>query len=1198
MTAPTTPSPAAPSAAPPFLPRLDPDFPAGARAARWSALGGDELVKFAGHITLPEDAVGPDKVERLSLPSPWARALLFEHTLLYRNPHPARAQIRGEWRGLLGLIALSELFGQGQLTVQHVPLRGTPLAEMYPGGWPAAAEMSLLYWNRQLVGSSSPVTLVFTGRRPLDPARVQLPFLRAGRLADPLEVYRPQPGEVASASARRVLLVLTAWVRRTYEAVRDRAALDAALGRLAGEGGGVSRRRRLEEELRAWYGECAATLGGEAEARERTAELELDAGAELFRAPLDFVHPLRVEAAVEPHPFALASAPATIVDPAGGRLLDRAGNPVHGRLPVRGAVEVDVAHGEVHGSVARTLLAGERRLALDDLFEERLIKLLAPDEEVDPAFARLLVAGGTRYFLPLRVEVAAGALDDATLATVTAEDRRDRGVVAVRLDLPLQGERVLRFEREYPRHGGVVEVALSNLWVWPNFERAGWKSYFWANAAPPAAASNAARFEPVAPAAGETRAEFAPDGAAGTRWGLSDRPLRLWQVTAAQGAARAGAGYGNGSAPVARGLLVVRPPNVTAPGAPDDLELWRKPWRVAVDFGSTHTLAFVKPKGADEARELPLANRTVRVLGPGRDVEFNFFTFRQEPATPPGAPTLLWMPADRPVNPRDFPHKRWLPGHGLAFYGTDVKGRSWTSLRSDLKWRPMAGGPEKLEADLAFKNYLSHFCLLIGAEAAAREARLETVYASYPGVFSQNQREAFEATLQAAVAAANPALPAGVEVNSDGEEETTNATPNGERAAEVQRIAVELPCDEATALEAYFAHRRVDVEGQGLFAVDVGGSTSDFVIRRVDAEPVYASIRFAGNVVNRIIGADRRTVEAVAYALRSDFVGLPAPQVERISRLLTDPEKRAVGAGLLIRTLAATGGDGETTRKFAKALLSAGPDGQRVLAAVAYLFATNAFFMGLMAYPMEPGREEEGYVLHLAGRGALLLDWISALRNARDANGATAGEQLVAHFFRAGLSVDDTIAGRPPVACAVKVRLPEADSAKREVATGLLNLPDSLLHGRGLRRGDDGRHANPIAEFRLAAEDGTEVPWNTPLTYEVLRTLRAPKLGFKAGKLPVFAAFVQAFGTLNLGIRELDFVRLLRLTPATLDDAELSGRIRAVFFGEGSAWKEAQTEERADEMLVIEPFFVSAAKAMLEFGLGVQQPLFTAAGRG
>ena len=58
MTAPTPPTAGrAVSAAPPFLPRLDPDFPAGTRAPRWSALGGDELVKFAGHVTLPEDAV-------------------------------------------------------------------------------------------------------------------------------------------------------------------------------------------------------------------------------------------------------------------------------------------------------------------------------------------------------------------------------------------------------------------------------------------------------------------------------------------------------------------------------------------------------------------------------------------------------------------------------------------------------------------------------------------------------------------------------------------------------------------------------------------------------------------------------------------------------------------------------------------------------------------------------------------------------------------------------------------------------------------------------------------------------------------------------------------------------------------------------------------------------------------------------------
>jgi hypothetical protein len=401
---------------------------------------------------------------------------------------------------------------------------------------------------------------------------------------------------------------------------------------------------------------------------------------------------------------------------------------------------------------------------------------------------------------------------------------------------------------------------------------------------------------------------------------------------------------------------------------------------------------------------------------------------------------------------------------------------------------------------------------------------------------------------------------------------------------QVRRIEVELPCDEATALESYLVTERDLVSDTGLFAVDIGGSTSDFVVRRAyEPNRKYASIQFAGGVVNRIIGADDKTASAVSAALRSNHIALNDREVGRIMRLLENAENRAVGAGLLLRLLAA---EPTAMPRFAKALFSVGPDGQRIIAALAYLFATNAFFMGLLAHPMEEGREEAGYILHLAGRGALLVEWLNSLRQAKPGiERSGAGQELIAHFFLAGVNAEAMARGQEAVTCRVAVELPRPEAAKREVAMGLLNLhrsPELLQLAT-----EDRTHANPLSEFGFTTIAGIEVPWNQPLTPEVLSDIKAPRLGFKAKNLEVFSVFVNAFSTLDLRIQGLDFARLLQISPKTLEEPRLTDRTRAKLFGEGSAWKRVQDDPNSNENSTFEPFFISAAKAMLEHGLGV-----------
>ena len=1155
----------------PFQPHLDARRrPMGNPGPQWSELGGDELIKFAQAIILPEDVIVTEKVERLSLPSPWARLLLFEHAILYGEYHPAREQILSEWRGLLGLIALSQLLSAGSdknlLATGTVSVAGTAIADMRPGGWPQQAgdEVTLIYWGGKLVGGSSPMTFVFTGRRRLDRALAGIPFVTEGRLSDPLAYYRQRLSGISEEMSRTALKVLTAWLGRTREILRADRGLDAALGVLTGEGGQISRRRKLEREIDRWYQECVEVLGDDEADAESIAGLELMEEVELFRQPLSFIRPIRwQEQQQRTHPLALANESSLVVDPANGIILDRNGNRFTGSLPVRGAVTVDVREGIALTPVARTLSSSERRLGLADLFESRLIRLNAPDEEIDLRQAQLLVVGMSRYFLPINPEVTVAGLPETVLAGITAEELRDRSSIVVRVDLPVQGGNVVRFEKQYPKTSAVEEVVPSDLWIWPDFELDSWHSYYWANAVPSSSALNYAKFTPVEKAEdGEGRTEFRPNGGGGTRWGLGQRPLRQWTVSSAQSEVR--------------GLLVVR-----MPGEPGGLNenLINRRWEVAIDFGSTHTVGYVRPRNSQlRPEELPLRDRTVRLIGTGKDVEYNFFAFRKEPGAPSGAPTLVWAPADHLFDPRNSRDRQWLPGFGQIFYGTEVKGRRWSSLFANLKWRPMSAGDEREQAQLAFKNYFTHLCVMIGAEAAAHDAEIEKVLGSYPGIFSYTQKKDFEATLRAAVNASNTARTG--EDNGAGEELFEEES----QPRRVRRIEVELPCDEATALESYLVTERGLVSDTGLFAVDIGGSTSDFVVRRAyEANRTYASIQFAGGIVNRIIGADDTTANAVRAALRSNHIGLNDRDVGRIMRLLENAENRAVGAGLLLRLL---GADPTAMPRFATALFSAGTDGQRIIAALAYLFATNAFFMGLLAHPMEEGREEEGYNLHLAGRGALLVEWLNSLRQAKPGmESSGAGQELIAHFFLAGVNAEAIARGQEAVTCRVAVELPRPEAAKREVAMGLLNLHRSPeLHRLAM---EDRTHANPLSELGFVTAAGIEVPWNQPLTPEILSDIKAPRLGFKAKNLAVFTVFVNSFSTLNLRIQGLDFARLLQISPKTLEEPRLTERTRAKLFGEGSAWKRVQDDPNSNESSTFEPFFISSAKALLEHGLGV-----------
>src|SRR5690606_26470266 len=162
------------------------------------------LEKLAETLVVPETDARPEEMK--SVPSPWGRLLLFEQAL-FDQRHPAHDEVTREWRGLMGLLALSELIG-ATVTSKGLQLDGggtaawgaaaRTLRSLAPAGTeddPRWLRHVLIYVDGRPVGALSPRTLVYTGIRPVSLTKV--PFVRtvgAGpravqRLEDPVRYY-------------------------------------------------------------------------------------------------------------------------------------------------------------------------------------------------------------------------------------------------------------------------------------------------------------------------------------------------------------------------------------------------------------------------------------------------------------------------------------------------------------------------------------------------------------------------------------------------------------------------------------------------------------------------------------------------------------------------------------------------------------------------------------------------------------------------------------------------------------------------------------------------------------------------------------------------------------------------------------------------------------------------------------------------
>lgn len=1115
------------------------------------------LARYAGSLLVGGVDAPPQRLK--SVPTPWARLVVFEHAL-FEDDHPAHTAVVQEWRGMLGCLALQE-YERFEVEATGVDLDGERgvlpdlrgmLEEPGEERW---ARLGLVRVDGALVGGTSPRTLVFTGIRG-DAARTSVPWQKEGRLTDPAEHYYGHQD-------KRGLALLNGWLAEVLDRYRNDGRVGRHLDELLGTrpapetAPGPERSDAVLQELETWR-------------EDRTAAMLEELGGATGDGPLD-----RVEMGKRAAPVARAfhrGTPAhdvysvlvpvpyegqrdndlrlrhgqVVLDPGrDGLIVESDGRPYTGKVRLAAGGVRQVQEGRLAVSATRDQL-GEPVVDPSRYFADGLVEV----EDVERENASVL-EGDVDYLYPFHAEVMEPLRPADVTRTEIVEERP--GGVRVRLELPLERDGLrMRYDRVYERGDVLDGFASPELAIWPDLAGEAWDWYFWFRRrvgregtdelevvpAPTgteerkADAGGDANGEPAAGPAGTgggdvgtgPRRDVFEDEGHGFTWGRTDRPVRAWTARAHR----------------TSGLIFT---NVD--DALERVDSTPHEWDVSVDFGSTHTRVYRRESTAQgDARPaiVSFASRAVPLFkgvgllpvcffpAPGNEVGS-----REEPRSLVQLPVEK-IPAGR--GKKGFP-RTWLPADGIVYWRSLLAYRVPDGLRTNLKWHE--GGSED---EWAFQSYQTQLYLMTAAEAAAAEqpATLSSITPAFPSVFTNALR-----------------------------------TRHGRLWDEVAGrfgVRVEPAMMESVALAEYLTHGPGDgTPAANLLAVDVGGSTADVAAwSGSEGQLASDSVRMAGGLMTRLLGTDEAAREAVRRAaagpgIRLDLTwsGDPVEDGLRFAALLRHVE-REEGS---IRGLADNMYDGR------------GSAGERVIAHAGYLYAVLSYLLGLMVrragLAPDPDAGAPTYHIHFGGHGSGFLRWLDAL-------GAGTHRKLPETFFLAALGAEEP--------ARVKVSLSD-EHAKEEVGQGiLLASEEAWVRNREL---SDQHHSTFLGESGLPERDGEALDWSSTLTPETLGRLAEPDRPLPLASYAHLMRFLEPFRGDERTLAVIGDA--LQLRGEVLDD-DLRRRLHQRLYGTKSPWSRWRTyrehEGESDDGdrrpdLLLEPFFVTEARTLLEHATGNPQ---------
>jgi hypothetical protein len=699
---------------PKFLPALDQTSSApspGGGEGVWSpyASGPSALVNFASVLDVPKTHTPAEKLK--SIPTPWARLLLFEQAL-FSPHHPAHEQVLGEWRGLLGVLALSQYL---RLRVHATAVDLDHSSEVIRSLWRMAPKGDEVAWQRlgliwadnRLVGGTSPRSLVFTGIRRAVPSSI--PFQRNGRVIDPARHYQEQED-------RESLSVLLEWLDELHRSLHENATQlatflgDAPTGSNAQS---ISRAARILDLIKDWRDDtyrAVSDLGGAISSRTSYADSPLrptfpdkHPGRPIFQ----LLRPITVSDAAGTGPDLRLSVSDRVIDPGASGVVVRDGQTFTGQIRLAPGQMRNMRDGRFVLPTQAAHLGDEMAPDLGKYIQPKLIAVT----DADPNNTIALRAGGTTFLFPFSKQIL-NYLEPEQLARWTRLSGDPATEVTATLEFPLRNGLSLKYERHFTPHDILRDLSTPQLAVWPDFRAEGWDHHFFFTRQPQARGGGLTISPVVEMADGDQHR--APERR--VRWGRLREHSPAWEV----------------SGDDAVGLLVMNPLDLVPSTAEE--------WDISIDFGSTHTRVFRANQtvgGGPRPEPVILTPRALTLLGDSSQLPLHFFAAHDNSTGSVEEPrSLVWLPLQRALGRSG----EWLPADGIIYWQSSLEVPNIQGLRSHLKWHE-----DDSEDQEAFRSYISQLYLSVAAEAAAQGARVRSFITAYPSVFPEHLRYRHEA---------------------------------------------------------------------------------------------------------------------------------------------------------------------------------------------------------------------------------------------------------------------------------------------------------------------------------------------------------------------------------------------------------------------------------------------------------------------
>lgn len=931
------------------------------------------LETFAKNLDVSQSLQDTDLLN--SVPTPWARLLLFE-SALYKEQHPSHQEIEDQWRGLLGVLALARPLNLNlefkSLSLDDAKFKKSRIANTFSDLRPrytvSKSDVEAGKWNdfqmivvdNVVLGATSPRTLVFTGVAHQCPSSI--PFRTAqGRLGDPIAYYK-QFGDTFYIG------LLLGWIR----------ALKAGL--------------EANETFATWLGYEPAAEGATTKSRISNLIERLDA----WRVGLPDSQAVDVDGepielfAVDRYRDTVRGLPS--IDQSGESDLYLRGrnNLLFCFRPDRGSTLISSSGQDAVDERLRiydgrwikanqplplpfTFLAGTGKRVVEDprsLFEDRLIEVKLPNK---PESVYYLEVGdevsSKRYLFPFKPEILDYHLTPELLAANTKiVPDKSKHSLRVELKIPLVNNRSIKVYRNYSLDTEVIvdtpgtiekRVYTAELAAWPDFVSAGWNRYFYFKSK-----------------AGDPQVDFKPI--------TGEQPLEIgnhaWYMTTKPVSAFIGTFNGR------NGLLLLKENQIDAAN---------KFWKLGIDFGSTHTRAFslqVERKkdakgyrtsqGATiepivfSARGRQLTECTATVLDP------NFLAMNGSliPSQRNELKTLLMMPEP---NPKSEIEREWIPGDGFVYMHWILLNDKYDPdrLRFNLKW-------DGNRAKYDLRAYLHCLLTLIQAEATAQKAKIVFVSHAYPSSFT--------ATLE------------------------TEHQEEWDRLGKLTGLDIEdANLSEAVVTARYLAGEEGAPTTSNTISLDVGGSTTDIAIWSQEELKIQESVKMAAGIVGDYLQS--KSTDSKQFLMwyldkMRDF------NVDSLS--LDTYGCKPSGFSLMFY-------DSLSYFEMTEALdldklvksIKASDKAQTLLSHITFLFSGLLYYAGLLSRKVGlPKESETTYYLYFCGKGGTLIKWVHK------------HEALVQQMFLAGLFGPAGPEGKASPSVEVKI----SEHPKEEVGRGLL----------------------------------------------------------------------------------------------------------------------------------------------------------------